>query len=84
MTGSRYKVPGQEPDDDLVNTDSRDQASRPLATAYVQAEEAHREATIVAKQNAKYMLWSVVTAAMSAVITALSLAFVVLNFVYLI
>jgi outer membrane protein TolC len=46
-----------------------------LTIVQVQAAEAQKSAASAAKRNATYMLWSVIAAAISAIITAASVAF---------
>jgi outer membrane protein TolC len=56
-------------------------SDRLLTIVQVQAAEAQKSAANAAKRNATYMLWSVITAAISAVITAASVAFSVFHHV---
>jgi hypothetical protein len=58
-----------------VKIGTMDRSDQLLTIVQVQAAEAQKSAASAAKRNATYMLWSVIAAAISAVITAASVAF---------
>ena len=63
------------------NAGTMSASDRLLTIVQVQAAEAQKSAANAAKRNATYMLWSVLAAAISAVITAAGVAFSVFNHV---
>jgi hypothetical protein len=72
--------------DDLFRSGSIDQRQRLLYRVQVQAAEAQKQAAKAAEdaahaaqRNAVYMLWSVIAAAISAVISAAGIAFAIFN-----
>jgi hypothetical protein len=58
-----------------IKVGSMDRATGLLTIVQVQAAEAQKTAAEAASKNATYMLWSVIAAAISAVITAAGVAF---------
>jgi hypothetical protein len=65
--------------EDEFRVGSIDAKGRLLTMVQVQAAKAQKEAANAAKRNAAYMLWSVIAAAISAVITAAGVAFSVFS-----
>jgi outer membrane protein TolC len=61
------------------NSGEMSRSDRLLTIVQVQAAEAQKSAANAAKRNATYMLWSVIAAAISAVITAAGVAFSVFS-----
>jgi outer membrane protein TolC len=67
--------------EEQVKVGQMSRSDRLLTIVQVQAAEAQKSAANAAKRNATYMLWSVIAAAISAVITAAGVAFSVFNHV---
>jgi hypothetical protein len=61
--------------EELVSVGNIGRADQLLAIVQVQAAEAQKAAANAAQNNARYMLWSVSAAAISAVLTAAGIAF---------